>query len=255
MRRRRKTRYLWLPNTGTIGPGTGGAADTHHGVDFGNFASAGDGTTTMLIRPLILDETVEEQVDRNITNTAKTDYFLKRLVGKWWISRNQTVANNGPATYVGAGVFIAKANDPDSTLSIQQPLGVLQASGVGQTFTGSVAESNAVLKYSPLSADNVTEPWIWRRTWILANAVTTTASPDVAWPRSTAEYGSVADGPHMDARTARRIRDGERLFAVVALRNWPINTSITITSNQCRCFLEYRALGQMRKHRQISAFG
>lgn len=252
MRRKRRTKYLWLPPTGTTG-GTIDTDDGWNGVDFGSFGPGLGGTTTMLVRPLILDESSEEQVDRNITGAAQTDYFLKRLVGKWWINRQQLANDSGPATYVGAGIFVAKANDPDSNLSINQPIGINVAAGATVSFLTSNDQANAILTYSPLAADAITSPWIWRRTWILSNAVSTTASPNNAFPRSTSECHSVADGPHMDAKTARRIRDGERLWAVIALKNYPINSAVNVQP-LVTAFLDYRALGQLRKHRQMSAF-
>lgn len=252
MRKRRKTRYEWLPNEGTIGPPGADVDDTHNGVDFGSFANPTNGTTTLLCRPLIVDEPSEQDADKSI-GSRQVDYILKRVVGKWWIQFEQIAEARSPQVLVGAGLFVAKCNDPDSGLSVLQPVGIDVAAGATVSFLTNTRQANAILTYSPLSNDPIQQPWIWRRTWIFENKIDTTTSPDRGYPRSTAEYGSVADGPHMDARTARRIRDGERLWAVIAVRSWPINTVFN-AGNFITGYLDYRALGALRKHRQQSAF-
>lgn len=90
---------------------------------------------------------------------------------------------------------------------------------------------------NPLAQESANDPWIWRRKWVLSSAtwshLTTTSSSfpagseaqitndmAVKWPFSTAEYGSVADGPHVDQKTRRRIGREERLYWLVAGRVW-----------------------------------
>lgn len=79
---------------------------------------------------------------------------------------------------------------------------------------------------NPLSIDSMEDPWIWRRRWVLnpwPDTDVNTSSSQLRWdhrdyPGSNSRYGSVADGPHIDAKTARVIHRSERLFAVLAAR-------------------------------------
>lgn len=91
-------------------------------------------------------------------------------------------------------------------------------------------------EHNPLEMEGADDPWIWRRKWILGNAsyVNNANNPFVqssiewmqwnigtkGYPFCTSGYGSVADGPHVDQKTRRRISREERLFWVLASRMW-----------------------------------
>lgn len=59
------------------------------------------------------------------------------------------------------------------------------------------------------------------------------------WPRSTSDYGSVYDGPHIDQKTARRISKEERLFFILSGVN--VGNAAT-TAGAVRLVLDYRLL-------------
>lgn len=189
------------------------------------------------------------------------EYFLKRIVGKLHAEvRGLCGPNNAggtarcPAVLFGAGFFVARAADSAVGGGPNLPIGA-----------ASLAEQ--IEHYSPLSEDTIREPWIWRRVWTLSNfaVAKTTGTAGVGgiaqlggenFPTSTSNYGSVADGPHIDAKTARRIRQDERLWFVVAAANWPESTlnNDGDLSNDLRGYLDFRLLGAMRRARQRSAF-
>lgn len=261
-RTRRRARYTWLPTIGTIGPGDP-AIDNSSGRTF-SLVSRADGLSDVIISPITFDEPLEGD---NLTTTGVTtplgtilgnEYFLKRIVGKLFIeAAAQQNEDNSPstiaATLVGAGFFIARADDA-------------QAGGSG-TPIGSQSIQQLRENYSPLAEDTIREPWIWRRTWILANpaiqelqrtnaaaGVATNGTPGLFFPTTTAGYGSVADGPHIDAKTARRIKQDERLWFVVAARPAPFSVITAGADNEIRGYLDFRLLGALRKAKQGSAF-
>jgi len=258
-RTRRRARYTWLPTIGTAGPGE--VDDNSSGRTFG-ITVATTGEQTVLISELTFDRPVEGD---NLTSQATplgtvlgNEYFLKRIVGKLFAAyRPRTNQNNDPSqptgALFGAGFFIARANDDSQ--GADSPI-------------GSASASERVENYSPLSEDTIREPWIWRRTWILGNdamrrqhinpnLTLEAIDQDAAtvFPPSTAGYGSVADGPHIDAKTARRVKQDERLWFVVATRTCPFSDVITPQqSGTIDGYLDFRLLGALRKARQGSAF-
>lgn len=260
--RRRRARYTWLPTLGTAGPE--GSDDNSSGREF-TLLVPEDGSSDVIITPLTFDEPKEGDDLNLASNPLGTilgnEYFIKRIVGKLFAShRQQTNAGGDPslpgAALFGAGFFIARAND--TSQGPDQPIG-----------SASIVERQE--NYSPLSEDTIREPWIWRRTWVLQNyfqrgasalgratfdpalAANATEFQGVYVPTSTMEYGSVLDGPHIDAKTARRVKQDERLFFVVASRALP-TASVFNTNGLIDGYLDFRILGALRKARQGSAF-
>jgi len=106
---------------------------------------------------------------------------------------------------------------------------------------------------NPLGLEGYDDPWIWRRRWVL-NPYGNSRSLDfnndlrsiyghLLFPNTTANYGSAVDGPHIDQKTARRIHRHQRLFAIIAARQW----SNFVNSGECRIdyLLDYRLLGSI----------
>lgn len=242
MRKRRRTRYTWLLNTGTVGPAADTAAATN-GREF-LISVPANGTTAVSIVDLLNDTPSEDTVIAATTlsmgASTQNEYFIKRIVGKFFAALDNNVSGRA-GCYTGLGIFIARAGDPEDFAGAENlPIG---------SATAAVQRAN----YAPNALDNIREPWIWRRTWVLTQPGVAGGVADEHFPLSTAGYGSVADGPHIDAKTARRVRDGERLWAVVSACNWPINTT-GANANQLRATLDYRILGASRKAHNRSAF-
>lgn len=258
MARGRRTRGTWFPNIGTeIVPDE----DTASGRAFTVNLPLGSSQVTTGILPLTLDtpfegENVQAGVD-SLSDIIGSEYVLQRIVGKLYIERRtgQSLAtgrDQDPAVMVCCGFFVARANDA--------------AVGGGQdTPIGSATEAERRDNYSPLEVDTVREPWIWRRTWILGAAgrtptsnsggpYTTEKPAAGAYPPTTAGYGSVADGPHIDSRVKRRISQDNRLWFAISATPFPFGDE-TVTGNlQLSGYLDYRIFGSLRKARNSSAF-
>lgn len=261
---RRRSRGTWFPN---IGSQIGALPDATAGRQFALLLPVNSTEIITGIFPLTMD--VPQEGD-NLTTATDTlsdiiggEYVLQRIVGKCYIERQfvtnaATGRDNNPAVLVAAGFFVARANDES-------------VGGGEDTPIGSATEAERRDNYSPLEVDTVREPWIWRRTWILGNAgsgqqlnvetggvsfaIPATIPSVAAYPRSTALYGSVADGAHIDSRVKRRVSQDNRLFFAVSAKSFPITVE---TANaeilSIVGYLDFRIFGSLRKARNSSAF-
>lgn len=257
-RKKRRTKYTWFPTAWT--QGAGGSDHRLPGIDFALGVDSA-GTITTGIIPLTADAPKEPADNDPRTTTGilpdivGQEYFLKRIVGKFHIAHvgfalyaggvptEGTITTFPNATIVGAGIFVARADD-------------LSAGGVdlpvGATVGATLRE-----QYSPLHVNTIREPWVWRRTWILGNPLvklafqrgSLTAVNGFAggfFPPTTAGYGSIQDGPHVDAKTARRVSNDDRLWLAVSTQTWPVNTAFQ-TDTEIRGHFDYRILAQLRR--------
>lgn len=175
--------------------------------------------------------------------TEGQDWFLKRVVGKCWVAASQGPAAVNQITSwahvaVACALFVARAQDDNAELP-----------------------DLTVDEYDPWNSQNVRQPWIWRRSWVLSdNEVTNTGNTHYPWDfmNSNLIVSSSLDGPHIDAKTARRIRREERLWFVascVPFTNFlddggaVSNSTLKVSVN-----LDYRILGAMRKSNNRSTF-
>lgn len=254
---RKRTKYTWFP---TIGSAVGTDQDDVSGRAF-NLSVLGTGQQSVIVSPITYDAPAEPgDVDPTdpgvLAGIVGQEYFLKRIVGKFFLQLPaKREALNDPSTIrgalVGAGFFVARANDADSGGGLGTPI-------------GSASTAELVDNYSPLANETIREPWIWRRTWLLGNAAfryaeQASVTGDLAgssgtnYPSSTADYGSVMDGPHIDAKCARRISQDERLWFAVAGVRWPLdeqsNAGVTLDG-----YLDYRLLAQLRKAHNRGVF-
>lgn len=247
MRRKRRTKYHWLYNIGTTGP-QGDVEDDTSGLDWVLTVPA-NGTTTIQINDLLMDRPSDDVLSQLVTGVAtmgmvaQNDYFIKRIVGKWFVGCQQAATASPPNVLVAAGIFVARAGDEDDGAGAENlPIQAFAAPG-------------AINNYSPFRAENIREPWIWRREWILNNNASTSPTNPFrnVFQTSNTAYGSIQDGAHVDAKTARRVQDGERLFGVLTARTWPLN-DVHDETVVIRAHLDYRVLGAPRRSRNRSAF-
>lgn len=241
VRRRRRNRGTWFPNISTAPPGEG--ADTVSGRVFDlDIVSTSNHLTVTGVVPLTFDYPQEpNEADSSIETLSEligSEYIFKRLVGKFFAVFDGA-QGSAPAVLLGAGLFVARAQDSSSLLGANVPIGFATSSLVDD-------------QYGVLNANTIREPWMWRRTWLLGNPTALTVYASV--PDNTMAFGSVMDGPHIDCRVKRRVRQDERLwFAASALR-YPFTSEDDTQNATIACYLDYRIFGELRKARNTSSF-
>jgi len=259
MRRKRRTKYTWLPNFGT---GTPVGGNNYEGnMRFGQLLVKRDAAPYVGIIAVLPDAPPEnfDGSSTNLSNAINSEYVLRRIVGKLFVTYRQSnedwtlgsVAPIPQGAIVTAGFFVARASDVSQADPEAYPVGFVDGN--------SVADFN---NYSPQARDTVREPWIWRRTWLLGNNMDKSLTDPTlvgqnpgyaAFPSCNMKYGSVADGPHIDAKTIRRVGNDERLFFAMATQS--INATSTPPDNGAIDYvLDVRYLGALRRPRQRGAF-
>lgn len=234
--RRRGARPLWFPPLGvdfTIGETTDTVGFTTFQIQVPN-----DGSINEQHIPLTFDfgqERVGQFANAVIPTQTLADLMssawrCRRVVGKIHAAfQPGSVADNvftGQATAVPACAFAA---------------GLMVRNADSQ---GDVANVSVNL----FQRDDYTDPWIWRRQWVLGQSASYTTFGSNAWspgsgsfqnqpigaanfdqqsaftqfPNTTAGYGSVMDGPHIDAKTNRVVGPEDRLFIHFATKALPI---------------------------------
>lgn len=274
---KRRRKYIWLPHLGGV------AAQTEPSVFNAWFSTTLDvqpNITCGIIAPVA--DHVQERVpsDENVEGMGElvgNEYFLKRIVGKIWCNHELSAATVAPdtfnapdleavATIASVGIFVARADNPDDGV----PIGV-------------AATGNTIPAYTTLARDTTREPWIWRRSWILgwstilnqfnlgrqiqlgANAAQVLAGynvsgvrnsgPGSSFPESNALHGSALDGPHIDAKTARRIGQDDRLYIAFSTQSYPEGQqSLENAEKYVRFGVDLRFLGQLRRPRSSGKF-
>lgn len=253
MRRKRRTKYTWFPVNGRsdvidlIGTYPGAAFRLLPGNTNQNAVDPNNQTT--LYFPICPDFTAEQGAGALTSNNQLRDivegqaWLLKRLVGKIHLSVTALASPTNFATewqqlLVTAGFFVARAFDEAPA---QLDLNVQE--------------------YDPQQKDNVMNPWIWRRTWLLRNPGDSNAAGQglgINYPTSTMEMGNIAEGGHIDSKVSRRITREHRLWFVLQVMGGdPNRLSVTGSSTvqpQVRGFLDVRVLGAMRRNKNVSSF-
>lgn len=245
MRRRRKV--TWLPNVGSL---TAQPGNVYQGI-IGNFAVPANTSSSVLGGPSILrvfpavqDEPLDEETSQdnpgNLARIVGQEYILERIVGKAFIAgvSDSIGEDTGPkAILVTAGFFVARV-DPQN-----------QNFPIGST-EGGVDNIEFSEMYGPQNLRTVREPWIWRRSWMLGTEFDNT-QPLTAFPNTTGFYGSVADGPHIDAKSKRRVGNDERLFFALEGRSFSASDERDGTVS---FVIDYRVLGRLVRAHNRSSF-
>lgn len=198
--RRRKPRVVWLPNTNANSIATTAPLEpTSTAQIFAVDVSGDQGNFAAGEIPIVIDETPDPlvNVDSTLSDIFNSGYRLRRIVGKIFIGIRQTPERAPPRVLVTAGLIVRRT----------------------QTSTG---QSLALLSgdaelIAPGDIENASDPWIWRRAWILRNRASLDDATDIDFrdaPTTNLGLGALAgmDGPHVDVKTARRIGPEERLF-------------------------------------------
>lgn len=252
MRRRRRSKGTWFPVNGQPVEEETDTTVVLSGID--TAFSLGQQFLNGVIFPITFDSPQGEVdptdlVNKSLADQLGSEYLLRRIVGKCFIdiARGSEGQDQGDldTAIVSAGFFVARA-DPNGENNV--PIGVANNSALEWAPS-----------YNPLEARTLREPWIWRRTWILQDPyrpASTNAYPSFpAFPKSTAYYGSVMDGPHIDAKTARRVGQDDRLWFAVGAHSIPYNLEPSEGQEVLiGVHLDYRLFGSLRKAKQHGAF-
>lgn len=220
--RKTKPAVVWLPSDGGNSIGSANVIPKVVIVSVdgpaGNTASGGI--------PLVPDEPSTLAADRSLSDYEGSAYRLRRIVGKIWVGVEQDPEPPGGTPDVvlcTAGFIILRVDD-----------------------NGNPLQGAATPIYNPQIINSERDPWIWRRSWMLRNKLVAPGGigNQAEYPITNADYGSVMDGPHVDAKTARSVKDEERLFVIVA--TMAVNGSQGSTVNT-RWFMDLRVLATMYK--------
>lgn len=205
---RRKSNVQWC-SVAQDGNQVGTASYQQFAITFAGLTAAHTDITTNI--PLIPDAPGTAFPAQISDLTGRRGYRLKRVVGKLFMQL-QTL-QNVQNIVVGAGLMVRRV-DPSTGLP-----------------TSTLAES------SVLQSPNLTDPWIWRRVWILGGDTAGVSSFSTVPSDNFLQSG--LDGPHIDTKGARKVQEEERLFLTVSA----INSSLTgATPTTVNFLLDMRVL-------------
>jgi len=140
-------------------------------------------------------------------------------------------------------MFVARADEATEIAAVPQPIGATTQAQINEN-------------YSPQNVDNVREPWIFHRNWVLGAASRAAAAPGdgiAHFPTNNSGYGSAYEGTFVDQKTIRKIEGDNRLWHVLSARTMPQNalhdgTNLIIMTSMLRL------LGRPARTRQKGAF-
>jgi len=189
---RRKPRVVWLPPAGSAGDPDPPFDTTGWFINGTQLSVSGAQPTGSIELPLTIDAPATGD-QASLSDIENSGYRLRRVVGKLFVL-GDTLDQESGITVIGitAGIIVRKVDQ----------FGVSTASQVG------LNNSNT----SPSEQENFGDPWIWRRSWIIANPGFFTTTPEAPLPWNNVMTGSAVDGPHIDQKTARIVGSEERLF-------------------------------------------
>lgn len=205
-------------------------------------ANPGDATTAVF--PVVNDQPqLTTTLTSSLADTEGSAYRLRRIVGKIFVEYDMQAAAGGPFTCEAFLVTIGFI-----ILEVEPSLAFLPKSAT-QT------------DYSTVAMSNVRDPWIWRRSWIVGNSsigTTAVAGGAVATTlggafspapnNNFAVYGGgVLDGPHIDAKTARVVRDDQRLSMVISIVRQSTTSPVGANPANIVVTTDLRVLGSLRK--------
>lgn len=231
---RRRPKVVWLP-VSTIQRAGQVEGDTTLGStsSLGTFildAPASFGGSISGVVPVVHDEgSPDAFAVASLADLESSAYRLRRIVGKIFVACQQAAEpspTKGGSWAVTLGLIVLRTN-PDGT-----PI---------NTFDPST--------YAPARIDSQADPWIWRRTWLLSDFVNALIPANgLGWaaPEGNWQCGSVADGPHIDQKTARVIGKEERLFLTAQALTVTGPRQSSQDTTQIQVYYDLRVLASMR---------
>jgi len=245
--RRRKTKFNWFPVLGTIIETESAAhpnafivqcrPNPDSGVSPGSSPQGTDvNLTAVALVPDYTIETGASDLSISLNDYVQgQDWALARIVGQCHVCTASSGAEGAipPNLLVTAGFCVARSQDQ----------------------TQNLIDTADFREFDPQNVDNIRQPWIWRRTWMLGtsgNNLSTGAFP------SYNTFASNMSGSFIDAKSRRRIRKEERLwFCMSAIGIDNSRLTWTLPQDQqplVTAVLDIRILGAMRRSRNKSSF-
>lgn len=241
MRRKRRNRSTWFPIL-PFSDAEGTFQTNNASYDARLFGVLTHGTPNVAAIPLIPDVSTDP-ADSVATDNTLRDFvegqtcIIERIVGKivWWMGQNTPPAdpNIAVTNCVACTAFAVLGTANDAGTSPELPS----------------------TEWDPLAAENAHKPWLWRRTWVLAdNKVQTNLThSEITLPSCNEFFASAYDGPHIDTKgTKRAIRRNERIFMIHSVRGF--GDPDANLAGDAGVIADLRVLGRMTKSRNRGQF-
>lgn len=219
-----------MPNLGSARQDGQRSSMAHGTISFNNVISGG------VEIPLAWDVPTEAEVVAgtapSLSDWNQQGWRLRRFVGKLHLRLIDSTTNDGQ-------VYL------DSDAVVTASLIVRRVDSTGNAL--------AAANFSEIEndlANNIRDPFIWRRSWVLNNQESfTDANGDTTYPGRfpdcNSKYGSALDGPHIDQKTNRVISNEERLFMDITATwgYWDLDPDQYNYNCELRYYLDYRMIG------------
>jgi len=214
MRRRRRRRWYWLPTQGIAGIDALDSEATYW--DSFVVPINQTGVENIVIRDFTFDSPFD--VDDAAANDPmslflRSGYMLRRVVGNVYVHLEATSAGGSGTGVQAAAVTYAMFVAREDQATVQPP--------------GTTSVAFASQNYGPQHVNNVREPYIFHRNWIIGfpNATGFANLSNRLYPPTNAGYGSAYEGSFVDQKTLRRIDGDNRLWHCIQVRHHPFNTT------------------------------
>lgn len=240
-RRRRRPRLIWMPTIGTEQDNVTSFSDSPSGRAFSLLGISGNSGAVRATTELTFDNPPEQSIEAlggvsgtlvNAFGMAQWElqsWRLRRIVGKMF-----------------AGCALEDVQEPAPTVAALFTAGVIVRRVHDDTGTPALSAQDR----EPQVLQTIRDPWIWRRQWILSSGAASSSGIQEAYgvfPRTTAGYGSVQDGPHLDQKCNRIIGPQERLFLEVSATGLPVPHNGSTGNVEVHGYFDYRLLGSLMK--------
>jgi len=263
--RRRRT-GIWLPVLGRETEGSSSTTALRTSIALTTDQDYTSGITGAV--PVLLD-TPRQRGDvsqsASMGDILTNEYFLQRVVGDIYAEVRTFTPADWPdaagsfppnanyarsAVILYAGMCVARADD----LTSDTPLGITTDDGVNYQVDG---------------PDNARQPWLWRRSWVLqpwwvkdyfldGARLQNVQAPDFGvYPQNNFSEGQgLYNGPRIDQKTKRRVRQEDRLWLIFTARAYPAFTARPVAAFQTVIDInsDLRCFGALRRARNSGQY-